>query len=221
MTQPLPAGGAAGNRVGRLILVVGNSGVGKTTFAERLAEAGGFSVGLEQHAGRPFQARFAQELARYALANQVDYLLFRAEQERRLRAGEGVAIQDGGLEQDFFVFTRHFFRKGYLQADEFALCERLYSTLRSLLPAPDLILRLAAPVEACMQRYTRRGRALEIARRAELVELETLLDEWLNGTVQPLVQYIPIITIDASADDPRYAAVLPAAVAHIHALLKA
>ncbi|MDH3944513.1 MAG: deoxynucleoside kinase [Anaerolineae bacterium] len=67
--------------MGKLITMAGNSGVGKTTLAKLLSEAGGFELLAEDNVGRPFQKRFDEDLKRYALPNQVDFLLFRAEQE--------------------------------------------------------------------------------------------------------------------------------------------
>lgn len=185
--------------MGKLIIVVGNSGVGKTTFAQALCRAGSFATGLEQHVERPFQARFSQELSRYALANQVDYLLFRAGQEHAIRDGEVTGVLDGGLDQDFYVFTRHFFNRGYLMQDEFQLCESLYRFFRLFLPPPDLIIRLVAPLEVVAERYARRSRRLEIAKIDDLMELEHLLDHWLSTASRS-----PILTVDASLDDPDY-----------------
>ena len=65
--------------MGDLVAVVGVSGVGKTALVRALAETQKFKTAFEQHAGRPFQALFKQD-PRYALANQIDYLLLRAAQ---------------------------------------------------------------------------------------------------------------------------------------------
>jgi deoxyadenosine/deoxycytidine kinase len=183
----------------RLFVIVGNSGVGKTTFTQQLCRLGSFSTGLEQHVERPFQALFARDLPRYALANQVDYLLFRAGQEMAIRQGAASGVMDGGLDQDFYVFTRLFYRRGYLTQDEYRLCERLFGFIRQVLPPPDLIIRLVAPLEVIAGRYAGRGRGLEIAKTEDLVELERYLDDWLGA-----VEDSPILTVDASQDDPGY-----------------
>jgi len=192
--------------MGKLVVLVGNSGVGKTTLTRVLCAAGDFATGLEGHAERPFQALFKSE-ARFALANQVDYLLLRAEQERTIRLDMRTGIQDGGLEMDFFVFTRLFHRKGLLSFLEYQLCERLYAQIRATQSPPEGILRLTAPLEVVAQRFSRRSRPLEIADRDDLQAIETLLDDWL-GRVDP----DRILHLDASQDDPRYRHCLPEAL---------
>jgi deoxyadenosine/deoxycytidine kinase len=189
--------------MGKLIVIVGNSGVGKTTFTRELCRAGSFATGLEQHIERPFQALFSQDLHRFALANQIDYLLLRAEQELAIRQGAITGVLDGGLDQDFFVFTRLFSNRGYLTGDEFRLCESLYRFFRKVLPLPDLIIRLVAPLEVVAERYARRSRGLEIAKIDDLLELEKLLDDWLSAVTE-----CPILTVDASPDDRGYAQAL-------------
>jgi deoxyadenosine/deoxycytidine kinase len=196
--------------MGRLVAIVGNTGVGKTTLERLVSERFGLALGAERHAGRPFQARFAAErhsagackhagAYKVALANQVDYLLLRAEQERQLRSRPQGGVQDGGLELDFYLFTRHFYRQGYLEEAEYQLCERLYQQLRLALPPPELLVWLVAPLEVIAGRYQRRGRPLEIAALADLAELDALLYEWLAPLPSP-----PVLCLDASRDDPAF-----------------
>lgn len=106
----------------------------------------------------------------------------------------------GGLDQDFFVFTRHFHRKGFLTQGEFELCERLYRLLRQMLPPPDWIIYLKAPRQVIARRYAQRDRELEIAQIEDLEALELLLEEWLNAQKES-----PLLTLDSAAEDANYA----------------
>ena len=119
----------------KLISVVGASGVGKTAFVKALSKTGKFAIAYEQHAERPFQALFKDD-PRYALANQMDYLLLRAEQERMPRTSPQIGLMDGGLDLDFHGFTRLFHSAGLLSDPEYDLCRRLYAFIRDLPAEP-------------------------------------------------------------------------------------
>ncbi|MCK6540196.1 MAG: deoxynucleoside kinase [Anaerolineales bacterium] len=161
----------------KLIVVIGPSGVGKTTLVHALARTGQFTTALERHAGRPFQA-LAKQDARYAFANQMDYLLLRAEQERELRAASNPGLMDGGLDLDFHGFTRLFLHRNLLSHEEFDLCRRLYLLVRELLPPPELIVRLKADEETVTGRMSGRKR-INIARADDAALFDSFLDEWL------------------------------------------
>lgn len=189
--------------MGKLITVIGNSGVGKSTFTKALCKAGSFSPILETMEERPFIWKFHENRKRYVVANQVDYFLYQAEQEHQIRLREAVGIQDGGLDFGFHVFTKRFYQKGYLEKDEYQLLGRLYEMLRGFLPYPDLIIELFAPISVVTKRMVGRKRDLDIEVTEDLYALEALKVEWLDT-----IKSTPIIQVDASTDDPSYSSII-------------
>lgn len=170
--------------MGMLVSVVGNTGVGKTTFVNQFCALNNFPAFLEGNEERPFQDLFAQELARYALTNQVDFLISRARQEIEIRKENTCGIQDGGLELDYNVYSKLFFQKGYLSSAEFKLCQQVYQLVREFLAPPDLFVYLHAPVKVITQRFQHRGHRLRIAQVEDMHTMEDLLSTWIE-TLSP------------------------------------
>lgn len=187
-----------GEFVNKLISIVGVSGVGKTTLVSALEKTGKFATAFEGHTERPFQALFKQD-KKYALANQIDYLLLRAEQEKELRAASQIGLMDGGLDLDFHGFTRLFLSRGLLSDSEYDLCRRLYNFIRASLPPPELIVRLVADEETVAGRLFTRDR-INIARIEDTATLDFFLEEWLASL--PADQ---LSTVDVSHETKGYA----------------
>jgi deoxyadenosine/deoxycytidine kinase len=163
----------------KLIAVVGTSGVGKTALVQALSSVYPFATAYEQHTGRPFQTLLKND-AHYALANQIDYLLLRAEQEKSLRASARLGLIDGGLDLDFHGFTRLFLSRGLLTEPEFDLCRRVYIFIREVYPPPELIVRLHADERTVAGRLYGRDR-INIAGAEDTALFNSFLDEWLEG----------------------------------------
>jgi deoxyadenosine/deoxycytidine kinase len=198
--------------MGKIIVLTGNTGVGKTTLARVLSKSAGFNLALEQHSERPFQALFKFD-PRYALPNQVDYLLLRAEQERILRQSPQVGLVDGGLDQDFHGFTRLFHARGLLTDAEFDLCRRFYTFCRAELPPPDLVIHLTANVDVLRTRLARRER-INVATPEDLTLLASFLDDWLVSLPPERV-----LRLDVSSASLSYAEIVPGLLSQIRARL--
>jgi deoxyadenosine/deoxycytidine kinase len=181
----------------KLIVIVGVSGIGKTTLAKALCDKYDFAIAYEQHNERPFQALFKQD-SKYALANQLDYLLYRAEQERELRNSNKPVLMDGGLDLDFHGFTRLFHARGWLTDEEFDLCYRFYQHTRTLLPPPDLVIALRASPQTVSQRLASRNR-INIASSEDTELFNSFVDEWLAS-----IPSSQILTLDISNESPDY-----------------
>ena len=189
--------------MGKLIVIVGTTGVGKTALVRALCKQGPFTSGLEEHNERPFQRVFKTD-PHYAFANQLDYLLLRAEQERILRQSPKTGLMDGGLDMDFYGFTHLFHARGWLSDPEFDLCKRFFELVRTThQPPPDLIIHLTARPEVVARRLAVRKR-INVASAEDIPLLNSFIAEWLSTLPSD-----HLLSLDVSEDDFGYQRLLP------------
>jgi len=162
----------------KLISIVGNVGVGKTTAAKALAAALGMEYFGESHDDRPFQLA-AKTDPRFMFHNQVNYYLERVKQEEIAREGLLTAVFDGGLDIDFHIFTKLFLKKNMIDQSEFNQLSDLYHFFRRHLPFPDRLIYLTANQEMIKQRYLERDR-INLADSADIPLIHHLLEEYIN-----------------------------------------
>ncbi len=194
----------------KLISIVGVSGVGKTALVNALNKTGVFATASEQHVERPFQALFKQDRS-YALHNQVDYFILRAEQEHELRFANAqkIGLMDGGLDLDFHGFSRLFHQRGLLTGAEHALCGRLYTFIRGSLPFPDLIVHLCADECTVAERLSRRDR-INIANAEDTSRFNSYIEEWLSR-----ISSSQLLELDVSGESIQYADSVETILNHI------
>ena len=142
----------------RYIVVEGPIGVGKTSFAELLAERLQARKLLEGPEENPFLSQFYTDMRRHAFQTQLYFLLNRFRQQQEL-------VQFDLFKQ--FLVSDYLFAKdkifAYLTLDdnELALYERLHPLLEMRVQKPDLVLYLQASSDVLMRRIQLRARPYE------------------------------------------------------------
>jgi deoxyguanosine kinase len=142
----------------RYLVVEGPIGAGKTSLARRLASRMGTDLVLELPEENPFLARFYEDMARYALPTQLFFLFQRA------RLLEPLAQPDmfgRPVIGDFLLDKDPLFARLTLSADELALYQKIYESLRPRSPAPDMVVYLQAQPATLIERVKRRARGYE------------------------------------------------------------
>ena len=157
----------------RYIAVEGPIGVGKTTLAQRLAEALRYPVLLEPVTENPFLDRFYQDTRQNALPTQLFFLLHRARQVADL---SGDDLLGPMMVADFLFEKDRLFARLTLDDHEFALYNQIHDHLQIDPPSPDLVIYLQAPADTLLERVHRRG--LDSEATIEVNYLRSLADAY-------------------------------------------
>jgi deoxyguanosine kinase len=174
----------------RYVVVEGPIGAGKTSLARALAQHVGADLLLELPEDNPFLARFYEDMARYALPAQLNFLFQRVDQLRDLAQIDMFARPTVA---DFLFDKDPLFARLNLSDDEFALYDKIYSHLKPQVPVPDLVVYLQAPVATLVERVHRRG--VQFERQMPETYLARLADAYTRFFYQ--YQEAPVLIVNS------------------------
>lgn len=176
------------------IAVEGAIGVGKTTLARRLAATFNYEMLSEDAGDNPFLEKFYDNPRQSALATQLFFLFQRAQKLADLRQRD---IFQPVRVADFLIEKDPLFARINLDADEYALYDKVYQQLTIDAPVPDLVIYLQAPTDVLLQRIEQRGIRYEQGIDATYLEK-------LNDVYSQFFLYYdsaPLLIVNASAMD--------------------
>ena len=141
------------------IVIEGNIGAGKTSFASLLAEDCNARLILEQFEENSFLPKFYEDPARYAFPLELSFL---ADRYQQLKSQFNAADMFKTFTvADYFIFKSLIFASKNLETLEFGLYSKLFSIVSSVVPKPDMIVYLYLDLENLKKNIEKRGRPYE------------------------------------------------------------
>jgi deoxyadenosine/deoxycytidine kinase len=138
--------------------IFGSIGVGKTTLAEYLHNKFGIPIVSEPVEVNPYLDKFYSDPKKYGTITQMFFLISRYENMRYNKPG--AQIYDRTIYEDHvFADVQH--ESGNIDDIDYNTYEKYYALMTGLLPAPDVIVYLYAPVSVLMERIKKRDRKCE------------------------------------------------------------
>jgi deoxyadenosine/deoxycytidine kinase len=148
------------------VAIEGPIGVGKTSLATRLAERLGARLVLEPSDTNPFLEKFYTDMAKYALATQLTFLVSRYQQQTTILQGE---LFSAKVVSDYILARDKIFATMTLSDEEYKLYNQLYLVMSAHAARPDLLVLLKADVDTLMGRIEKRGVRYEASLSREYI----------------------------------------------------
>ena len=166
---------------GKLVLVAGNIGTGKTSLTERLGDRLGWRTGYESVIDNPYLGDFYQDMNAWSFHLQVYFLGHRAQQHLELVKDNRDAIADRSIYEDVKIFARALYHQGSMSERDYVSYKRVFNLIAGGLPDPDLLIYLIAPPDVLLERISERGRDIESGITLDYLSLlDSFYDDWMK-----------------------------------------
>lgn len=180
-----------------LITVEGNTGAGKTTLANMLAEEYGGELILEEFVDNPFLPKFYKEPQRYAFTTELYFMADRFHQLKQLLQTRDIFNPDKRYFTDYIFNKSLLYAKVNLEEDEYQLFARLFRIMYAEIPEPQLLIYVHSEVDRLVRNIQKRGRGFEQSVRTEyLASVEKIYFEYFKQNPQLRVLVLNTTEID-------------------------
>lgn len=178
------------------IAVAGNIGAGKTTLTELLAKHYRWIPHFEDVEHNPYLNDFYEDMPRWSFQLQIYFLNSRLNQLVEIRNGTETVIQDRTIYEDAYIFAPNLHEMGLMSKRDFDNYAKFFSTLKTMVQPPDLLIYLQATVPTLVGQIQSRGREYEENIRLDyLKRLNEYYNRWIESYKEgPLL----IINVDTN-----------------------
>lgn len=163
------------------IAVAGNIGSGKTTLCELLAKHYNWEAYFEEMEDNPYINDFYDDMQRWAFNLQIYFLHTRFNSLIRIKNNPTTVIQDRTIYEDAFIFAPNLHSMGLMSTRDFDTYQALFSSVKSMIQPPDLMIYLRANISTLVNQIQKRGREYEDSIRLDyLKRLNERYEAWVS-----------------------------------------
>jgi deoxyadenosine/deoxycytidine kinase len=148
--------------MGNIIVMAGNVGAGKSTFAKVISEKLGFEVHHERVENNPFLEEFYYDQKEWSYHLQSYFLVHRYISLKNAEEENKSIVFDRSIYEDYEIFSKNLYATGKMTKREFYAYEEMYKSMCKYLRHPDLLVYIDSDVDTILTRIRRRGREMEL-----------------------------------------------------------
>ncbi|MEA2071304.1 MAG: deoxynucleoside kinase [Asgard group archaeon] len=180
-----------------IIVMAGNVGAGKSTFAKVISEKLGFEVHHERVENNPFLEEFYYDQKEWSYHLQSYFLVHRYISLKNAEEENKNIVFDRSIYEDYEIFSKNLYATGKMTKREFFAYEEMYNSMCKYLQHPDLLVYIDSDVDTIITRIRRRGREMELQTPISYWQrLDNLYKSWIRK-----YNYSRIYKIDAREID--------------------
>jgi deoxyadenosine/deoxycytidine kinase len=166
----------------RSIAIAGNIGSGKSTLVEFLSRTYGIAPFYEPNDDNPYLPDFYQDMGRWAVHSQIDFLASKFRLHQQLDRTPGVSILDRTIFEDAEIFATALYEMRRIDKRDWATYRAFYDAILEAIRPPDLLIYLRCSFRTLRKRIRLRGRQMERdVPVAYLKRLERLYGRWIES----------------------------------------
>jgi deoxyadenosine/deoxycytidine kinase len=174
------------------VAIAGNIGAGKTTLTEMLSKHYRWIPQFEDVDHNPYLTDFYDDMPRWSFNLQIYFLHGRLNQILDIQRGTETIIQDRTIYEDANIFAPNLHEMGLMSKRDFDYYFGFFSTIKSMVQPPDLLIYLKASVPTLVSQIQKRGREYEENIRLDyLKKLNEYYNKWIEGYKEG-----PLLVID-------------------------
>jgi deoxyguanosine kinase len=177
------------------LVIEGNIGAGKTTFAKMLGEEFDSKLILERFAENPFLPKFYNDPEKYSFPLELSFLAERYGQLKKELTNRDLFHQQ--TIADYYFMKSLIFAQNTLAQDEYNLYRNFFDIIYERLPKPDLFVYLHLPEERLILQIKERGRDYEQSITSDY--LKKIREGYFTFFSQQ--NDFPVLIVDTSAID--------------------